>query len=178
MRSSRVLCIIFLVLCSVLVGEAGPFGAARAEVTQAIDLDQVVRCRIGGAPEATQAFRSGEPRRTRLRCSLAAGLRSGGCGSAQSAELAARWHKVMACRYRLHQAENLNALGGELADKTALIEAREICHSATDLVPRQERPGEWARLAATTEGAHADRTTSALAEISYPSPGYSAISRR
>jgi uncharacterized caspase-like protein/exonuclease VII small subunit len=122
----------------------GAFDAARAALTQAIDVDRnsgeklEARLRERNLSEAaSRAARAGVSR-TRLEYRVAA------TDLAEAARLAERWDREAAWRYAVGQAGNLLSQGNEFGDNGALAEAIAIYGRALALVSRTQHPLDWA----------------------------------
>jgi uncharacterized caspase-like protein len=122
----------------------GAFDAARAALTQAIDVDRnsgeqlETRLKERNLSEAaSHAARAGVAR-TRLEYRVAA------ADLAAAAELTERWDKQLAWVYIVGQSRDLYSQGDQFGDKSALVEAISIYGHALALAPRTERPQDWA----------------------------------
>jgi uncharacterized caspase-like protein len=122
----------------------GAFDAARAALTQAIDVDRKSGERLEAplkernlSEAASRAARAGVAR-TRIE------YRSAAADLAAAAVLAERWNKQLAWRYIIDQASDLESQGNEFGDKGALSESISIYRRALALAPRAERPLDWA----------------------------------
>jgi uncharacterized caspase-like protein len=122
----------------------GAFDAARAALTQAIDVDRnsgerlETRLKERNLSEAaSRAARAGVSR-TRLEYRVAA------ADLAAAAALAERWDKQLAWRYVVYQGSDLTSQGDEFGDNSALSEAISTINHALALAPHEERPQDWA----------------------------------
>jgi len=127
----------------------GLIETARSALTRAIEVDQAsgdtleARLKVRRLSEAASYAARAGVARTHVE------YRAAASDFAMAAVLAERWDAGLAWRYTLYQANNLETLGEEFGDKTALTEAIDIYHKALGLAPRELRPLDWA---ATQDG--------------------------
>jgi uncharacterized caspase-like protein len=122
----------------------GAFEAARAALTEAIEVDRAAGERIEArlkernlSQAASLSARAGVAL-TRL------DYRAAGADLAAAARLAGRWDEQLAWRYGIEQGESLFNHGCEFGDNLALTESISICRASLELAPRGSRPDDWA----------------------------------
>jgi uncharacterized caspase-like protein len=122
----------------------GNFEAARDLLTRAIEIDR----HSGEQLEARLKERNlSEAANLSMRAGIAStrlAYRDAATDLSAAADLAERWDKTLAWRYRISQGNMRYRQGGEFGDNAALIDAIEINRRALALAPRLERPEDWA----------------------------------